>query len=73
MAYDGANYSTSATVNITINSVLDAPIATADSFTLNQDTSMFLAVQANDTDVDSPALMLTGYTLPANGTLITAG
>lgn len=59
MAYDGTNYSAPATVIITINPVPDAPIAVADSYTLNQDTPMTLFVMTNDSDVDSPVLTLT--------------
>jgi len=56
-AYDGENYSNIATVNITINSVNDKPIANNDSYTTNEDTTLNVAapgVLSNDSDVDGP-------------------
>lgn len=60
-------------MSITIDPVPDVPIAVGDSIGVIQDTTQFLAVQANDSDVDSAILTLTGYTNPSHGTLITAG
>src|SRR5207248_3787037 len=44
-----------ATVTITVNAVNDAPVATNDGYTTNEDTALTIAapgVLANDTDVD---------------------
>ena len=52
-AFDGSLYSTGASINFTITPVPDAPVAVNDSFSLLQDTSLFLPVMNNDYDVDS--------------------
>jgi CshA-type fibril repeat protein len=44
--------SNSATINVTVAAVNDAPVAINDSITTNEDTSVTIAVTANDTDVD---------------------
>lgn len=50
--YDGSAYGTVVTVTLTINSVDDAPVATDDSVTLNEDTPTTINVLGNDSDVD---------------------
>lgn len=70
---DGLVSSASATVSITINSVLDAPIVTNDSYALNQDTTFSVPVMNNDSDADSTILTLTGYTNPSNGVIVVSG
>jgi VCBS repeat-containing protein len=47
------------TVDITVNPINDAPIATADSFTTNEDTTLNVGIPgllANDNDIDGPPL-----------------
>jgi hypothetical protein len=44
--------SNTATVNLTINSVNDAPVANNDNITTNEDTPVTIPVLDNDTDVD---------------------
>ncbi|MGP4058383.1 Ig-like domain-containing protein [Mycobacterium sp. 4D054] len=71
-AGDGTATSTVATVSITVNAVNDAPVATGDTVTTNQNIAVSGNVLNNDTDVDNPktALTATVVTGPANGTLI---
>jgi DNA/RNA endonuclease G (NUC1) len=46
------------TVNVTVNSVNDDPVAVNDSATTNEDVSVTIDVVANDTDVDGDARSL---------------
>ncbi|HKA59929.1 MAG TPA: Ig-like domain-containing protein, partial [Gemmatimonadales bacterium] len=62
-----------ATVSLTINAVNDAPVATNDSFSLNEDAILTVGapgVLGNDADVDDPTLSALLVTGPAHGTLI---
>ena len=71
-ASDGSAASSTATVTITVNAVPDAPIATADTYTVDEDTSLAVAgpgVLGNDVDPDGDAITATLVTGPANGTL----
>lgn len=72
-ANDGSLYSNTATVTINIFPVNDAPIATNDSYTLNQDMTFFVPVMNNDSDVDSTGIFLSGYTIPTHGNVLVAG
>ncbi len=49
----------------------DAPVAVNDSYSLVQDTTFFVPVMNNDSDIDSATglLSLTGNTNPTFGTL----
>src|SRR5207237_1299828 len=74
-ASDGSLTSNLATVTITITPVNDAPVATNDSYSVNQDTPLTLAapgVLANDSDVDGDSLTAALGTGPINGTLTLA-
>jgi hypothetical protein len=62
-----------ATVSLTVDPIGDAPIATPDSYSLDQDTTLLIPVMMNDSDVDSTLLTLTGYTSPSNGSLVVSG
>ncbi|WP_206816215.1 Ig-like domain-containing protein, partial [Chroococcus sp. FPU101] len=66
---DGLGGTSSATVNITVSPVNDAPVANNDSATTNEDTAVTIAVLANDTDVDGNPRNLTSFTSGANGTV----
>jgi large repetitive protein len=71
-AFDGVAYSDPATVTITVNPVNDAPVAVADSYSLDEDTPLSVpapGVLANDTDVDGDALTAQLYSAPSHGTL----
>ena len=73
IANDGMINSAPATVTLTIDPVFDAPTTVPDSYSLTQDTTFFVPVMMNDIDPDSTVLTLTGYTNPANGTLVVSG
>ena len=68
--------SDTATVTVTVTNVNDAPVATGENYTMDQDTTLTVAaagVLANDTDIDGPSLSavldagLAGLALNANG------
>ncbi|TYP98346.1 gliding motility-associated-like protein, partial [Tenacibaculum adriaticum] len=60
-----------ATVNVTINDVNDAPVANADTATTGEDTAVAINVIGNDTDLDGTIdpTSVTPVTAPANGTI----
>ncbi|KKE83585.1 Ig-like domain-containing protein, partial [Pseudoalteromonas luteoviolacea] len=59
--------SAQATVNITIGSVNDKPVADNDSVTTNEDTSITLAVLSNDSDVEDQGFNGANITLENKG------
>jgi large repetitive protein len=65
--------SSPAVVSLTIDPVFDAPVASSDSYSLNQNTTFFVPVMMNDVDVDSTVLSLTGYTNTSHGVLTVSG
>ena len=70
-----AEFSTPATVTITVEPVNDEPLANADSFTLAEDTEATLDILANDSDIDG-TLDVSSITIvsePNNGLLIDNG
>ena len=70
-ANDGTADSNTATVTITVNAVNDAPVATADSYSTDEDTPLSVGapgVLANDTDPEGSALNAVLVTGPAHGT-----
>ena len=70
---DGKGETAFATVTITIPAVVvnQPPVATKDSYTVDQNSSNnSLNVLANDTDPDGDALAITGVTAPAHGTAV---
>jgi parallel beta-helix repeat protein len=73
IANDGSFDSSPATVSLTIDSVNDAPATANDSYSLNQDTVLFIPVMNNDSDADSSSLTLTGFTNPSNGSIVVTG
>jgi VCBS repeat-containing protein len=69
---DGSADSAPATVNVTVNSVNDPPVATNDSYSTNEDTQLVVAapgVLGNDSDVDSDPLTTVLGTGVTHGTL----
>ena len=66
-ANDGALDSNEATVSITVNAVNDAPTATSDSVSTDEDTAKGITLAAND--VDSNSLTYLVVSAPAHGTL----
>ena len=74
-ANDASLNSNTATVTITVNSVNDAPVATDDTATTNEDTALTVAapgVLANDSDADGDTLSAALVTDVAHGTLVLA-
>ncbi len=72
---DGSLTST-ATVNLTINGVNDAPVAGDDSASANKNTPLTLLATnllANDTDVDSSTLSITAVSNAVNGSVTLNG
>jgi VCBS repeat-containing protein len=67
-----ANSATPATVTITVSGVNDAPVATSDTYTTEEDTPLHITapgVLTNDTDVDSVLLTAAKLSAPAHGDL----
>jgi len=73
--HDGHGGISTATVNITVNAVNDAPVAVADSITVSEGgTTTILvggatSILANDSDADGDPLTAILVTSPVNGTL----
>ncbi|HET7030704.1 MAG TPA: Ig-like domain-containing protein [Candidatus Limnocylindrales bacterium] len=71
---DGHGGTDSATVNVTISAVNDAPVATDDSLAVLEDAAATaLDVRANDSDPDGDALTITGTTNGAKGSVVVTG
>ena len=72
-ANDGTHDSQAATVTITVNSINDVPVATADSYDIEVDGTLTVSaaqgVLGNDTDDDNDSLTAVAVTQPAHGTL----
>ncbi|MBK1810396.1 tandem-95 repeat protein [Clostridium sp. YIM B02505] len=67
---DGHGGTSTATVNITVNAVNDAPVASNDTATVSEDGTVKVSVLNNDGDVDGDALTITSVTKPAHGTAV---
>ena len=75
MVTDGAGGSDTATVNITVTNVNDAPVASADIYSTNANTTLVTTgpgILTNDTDVDGDALSAMLVTNASHGTLLLA-
>ena len=70
---DGNGGTATATVNITVNSVNDAPVAVDDNATVNEDATVLIDIVANDTDKEGDTVTPTGFTNPSNGTVSQEG
>ena len=68
---DGQVDSSAATVSITVNAVNDAPVVSAQSVMVDEDSSV--AVTLTGSDIDNDALTFSIVTQPANGTLSGSG
>ncbi|RLP69355.1 cadherin-like domain-containing protein, partial [Xanthobacter tagetidis] len=69
---DGKGGTDTATVNVTVTPVNDAPIATADTATTAEDTPLVIAAAdllANDADIDGDTLSVTGVGGAVGGTV----
>ncbi|WP_230469907.1 tandem-95 repeat protein [Lujinxingia vulgaris] len=67
-ASDG-EFTGSATVAIAVTPVNDAPVATDDDFSVDEDSADPLNVLINDTDIDSATLSVSAVTQPTHGTV----
>ncbi|NNF97161.1 MAG: tandem-95 repeat protein, partial [Halobacteria archaeon] len=68
--------SNTGTVNITVTPVNDAPVATNDNLVTYQGVLSIITVAdllGNDTDAEGNPLTITGFTQPANGTVVNNG
>ncbi|MFT3956297.1 MAG: Ig-like domain-containing protein [Piscinibacter sp.] len=73
---DGNGGSSTATVNLTVNPVNDAPVANADFLTTAEDTPVVVslpALVANDTDVDGDTLVVFSAGSVSHGSLSLVG
>src|SRR4029078_8996324 len=71
-ANDGTADSNTVTVSITVTAVNEAPVAVADSYSVNEDATLTVAaagVLTNDTDAEGNALTAVLVTDVAHGTL----
>jgi VCBS repeat-containing protein len=71
-ARDGTADSNVATVNLTVNPINDAPVATNDSYSTAEDTALTVAAPAmlaNDSDVDGNALSAVKVNNPTHGSV----
>ena len=69
---DGQGGSDTATVNVTITNVNDAPVATGESYVTNSNTALNVAapgVLGNDSDIDGPSLSAQLVSNVSHGTL----
>ncbi|MBD2121237.1 Ig-like domain-containing protein [Trichocoleus sp. FACHB-262] len=66
---DSGTGTESATVAITVSPIDDAPIASDDTFTTNENTAISLSVLANDFDAEGNVLTIINFTDAAHGTL----
>jgi hypothetical protein len=64
---DGKGGASSATVTMTVVNINDAPVAVADSFTVNEDATTSLTPLANDSDVDGDSLTIVAAGVPDQG------
>jgi hypothetical protein len=70
---DGNGGTATATVSVTINPVSDAPVATDDTPSVDEDGSVLISVLANDSDADGDSLSITGFTSATDGTVTQEG
>ncbi len=66
---DGNGGTATAAVTVTVTPVNDPPVAANDSATVAAGSAVSVAVLANDTDIDGPALSVTSVTQGAHGTV----
>ena len=66
---DGNGDTDSATVNVTVESVNQPPIAVNDVAITDENSSVTIAVLANDLDPDGDRISLTGVSSPGNGSV----
>ena len=62
-----------ATVMVTVQAVSDAPVATDDEVTTDENTEIVIDVLANDSDADGDTLTVDSVTDPASGSVVNNG
>ncbi|MFC6199412.1 Ig-like domain-containing protein, partial [Ponticaulis profundi] len=68
---DGTEDGNTVTVTLNVGAVNDAPVATSDSFTVDEDSgATTLNLLANDTDIEGDAITITSVTQPVGGTVV---
>lgn len=67
---DGHGGTASATVSLTVTPVNDAPVATNDNATTNEDTAVTITVLSNDTDAENNTLSVSVVGNAAAGSLV---
>ena len=67
---DGQGSTVTGSLVLTINEINDAPVAVADTATLEEDGFILIDVLANDTDANGDPLTIVAVDTPANGTAI---
>ncbi len=67
---DGNGGTDTATVNVTVTAVNDAPVAVNDSATTLAETAVTVLVRTNDTDVEGNTLTITAITQGAHGSVV---
>ena len=70
---DQNNNCDTAVVTITVVPVNDPPVATDDTYTIDEDTPLIANVSLNDTDPDGDPLIFDLLTPPAHGTVVLNG
>ena len=70
---DGNEGSDTATVTVTVNPVNDAPTATNDAITTDQNTAVVISPLTNDNDVDGDALSINTFVQGTDGTVAENG
>jgi hypothetical protein len=72
---DGNGGNTTATVIVTVNPVPDAPVISGNlsHITVNEDSSVVIAILANAYDPDGDSISLTSVTQPSHGTVLVNG
>ncbi|MEH6395112.1 tandem-95 repeat protein [Pseudoalteromonas sp.] len=71
IANDGALDSAPVNVNLTVNAVNDAPVATADSVSVNEDSAITISLAASDIEGDTLTYQIS--TQPQNGAVTLTG
>ncbi|MDK2979660.1 MAG: large repetitive protein [Chloroflexota bacterium] len=66
---DSGNLRGTGTVTITINAVDDAPTVVNDNRTIDEDTSVTIAVLSNDSDIEGDDFSIYSHTDPAHGSV----
>ncbi|MCY3698924.1 MAG: tandem-95 repeat protein [Gemmatimonadetes bacterium] len=70
---DGAGGTASASVEVTVLPVNDAPEAAGDAASTDEDVAVEIDVLANDTDADGDSLRVSSVSVPSNGTAEISG